>query len=188
MAWHEIGDWRSEGTSIGPEPSSTTQSTTRPVNDYRGAAARTWERSFSLRESEGDWAAAVLTQFDTAAHASAAERAVTRALATCEGTLTAADGYLQVGAASPSRRVKTTTGSARFTEMGYQTMVDVDADPNSWTFEATGTVRYGRRLLVLTMTSHGQDNNWSYVPNDPTELLLHPMFRTLPAAAKRLAR
>lgn len=153
-----------------------------------GGGGHHLERTFTLRATEGAWAGAVLTQFDTAAHASAAERAVTHALKKCRATLQEAGGYMQVGRPSPLRRVDTKTGSARFTETSYQNTVDVDADPSSWTFEATGTVRYGRRLLVPMMTTTEQDDHWSYVANDPTELPLHPMYRRLPAAAARLAR
>lgn len=188
MAWLEAGDWRSEGTTSGPEPDSTSPCTTRSLTDYRGAKAKAWERSFILRATGSDWARAVLVQFDTAKHASAAERAVTRELQHCDDTLAGDASYVSVGQPAPTRRVPTKVGSARFTETSYVTSTDVEIDPNSSTFEATGTVRFGRRLLVLTMTTHGQDDNWSHVANDPTELPLHPMYRTLPAAAKRLSR
>lgn len=186
MAWHHRGDWISQGTTRSDEPTSPSPCLTRPLNDYRGARSSTSERSFALEGSDRDTALAVVVQFDNVTHATAAERAVRRALQACDDTLADDASYVGTAHPTPARRVDTERGTARFTEVDYVTLTD--ADEQVGTFEAVGTVRTGRRLLVVSMAVHGQDNNWSYVADDPTGLPLHPMYRTLPRAANRLAR
>lgn len=182
MAWHRFGDWISQGTLSGPDLEPPTPCMTRTLEAYAGARRRSYRRDFQLRGSDQDYASALATQFHTTQQATNAAQAVRSALADCRTTLRR-DGYQQVSRAT-TLPVTIASGSATFTEISY----DIDLADDEVTFAAIGVIRSAKRVEVISMTVHGQDNNWSYVKNDPTELPLHPMFATLPAAARQLNR
>ncbi|WP_425309551.1 hypothetical protein AADG42_12560 [Ammonicoccus fulvus] len=176
----EIG-WRTVETSEG---GGTQQLSVCQQNRMESLGAKfIMVRTYALAgdpNTSGADAAAIAMSFESKELADQAYATAQGWITECAATLEAQDRTEPRFAIEPMD-VPVAGGRAQVSEWMYGTAADEGE------FESQGLIQVGDRLELLVMRVQGQDNNFDTEPNGPVGLV-HPMIRSVPAAAEKLAR
>lgn len=181
LVWtSEIG-WKTVETSEGggTEQRSVCQQNRMESLGAKFLLTRTYALGGDPNTSGGD-AAAIAMSFET-------EELADQAYATAQGWITECAATLEAqNRTNPKlwidpREVTVPGGRAQMSEWSY----GIGGDEGE--FESQGLIQVGDRVELLVMRIQGQDNNFDTEPNGPVGDV-HPMIRSLPTAAEKLAR
>lgn len=172
LAWHRFGDWTPTSTWTGSGQATVNRC---QLDTFESLGAdQVYVREYKMGS---DYASAVVLQFGSEAEFEAGGEGLEHWFATCPSRLKKQGAH---GVSMDSHAVGTT---GRFSEVSF-----ISSDnPDESIFLASGVTAdtASLRMALVTMETHGKDNNWDYEPNGPVGAM-HPMFRTLPKVAERL--
>lgn len=183
LEWHEAGDWKATDLYAGEEGEERTTKCLRGPVVHELNVDRMYQRDYEYPDAEKNRASALILEFETNKVADRAYSELATWATECAATLDD-QGYTQFGPAR-GHLISIPGTEARFTELSYRHASD---NGDEAFFESIGAVRDGNKVALVSMTSWGMDNNWSYDENDESDLPLHPMYRSMPKVAERLVR
>ncbi len=176
----EIG-WKTVETSEGggTQQHSVCQQNRMESLGARFIMVRTYALGDAPRGSGAD-ATAIAMSFESKELADQAYATAQGWITDCAATLEAQNRIDPRFAIEPMD-VAVPGGRAQVSEWMYATAADAGE------FESQGLIQVGDRLELLVMRIEGQDNNFDTEPNGPVGMV-HPMIRSVPKAAEKLAR
>lgn len=179
LEWNEGTSWRAGATSVGGGSEQLSVCQQNSIESLGANAIHV--RRFSMT-GDGE-AVSIAMSFENEELAGQAYATAQDWFAACEPVLVAqqrTDGRQGI----PETAVEVPDGRAQVTEWGYRSAT---TDPDSLEFESQGLVQLSDRVSLTVMRIEGQDNNWDLEPGGPVGAV-HPMIRSLPAVATKLAR
>lgn len=175
LVWSPQARWIAGTTTSG---GGTEQLSVCQQNRLESLGANSLQtRAFTL--TSGGTATAIAMSYDSTAVADQAYATVQEWVDDCTEVLQAQgrrDGRKTV----PVTTISLEGGRAQMSEWAY-------AAGNAGQVESQGLFQVGERVGVLVMRIEGQDSNWDLSPGGPVGMV-HPMIRSVPPAAQKLAR
>ena len=182
LQWSEETSWQVEETFTG---GGTEQLSVCQQNSIESLGVNAIQvRTFTLGE-DGE-AVAIAMSFDGPGAAEEGYALAEEWVGDCEQVLAAqqrTDGRQHFPAAAVTLPALA-DGESQVTEWIYS---PPDSGGHYAEFESQGLVRSGDRMAFVIMRVQGQDNSWDLEPGGPVGDV-HPMIRSLPAVADRLAQ
>jgi hypothetical protein len=132
------------------------------------------------------YARSMALDFASEADAQTAYQTISQWIQSCATTLQG-HFYDRASGGDQWTDVNVKAGQARFAELSYGPVPGTGTDEVGF-FESVGLARVGDRVLVVSLVDISTESHWSYAPDDPTGLPMHPFFTTLPGGADNLAR
>lgn len=181
LVWTPDIGWKTVETTEGggTEQRSVCQQNRMESLGARFIVVRTYALGGDPSTSGGD-GAAIAMSFETKELADQAYATAQGWITDCAATLEAQNRTNPRFAIQPMT-VPVPGGRAQVSEWMYGTAADAGE------FESQGLIQVGDRLELLVMRVQGQDNNFDTQPKGPVGIV-HPMIRSVPAAAEKLAR
>lgn len=170
LEYHKAGDWKLVNAGPGQGHSALTICQGKLPGLENPHVFRA-DFTMPVEGGTDGYAAAMVIEYKDNATAQEARKTV----------LSWGKGKCETGPDGEPTDVKAYGGDAAFSEMTAK------ANGDNTRFVSIGAVVVNNRLAIVTMEDIGQDSNWDYAPNGEVGAM-HPMFRTLPKVADRLAK